>query len=223
MGFQLHEYNDLVKEFEQGVNNFQGGHKAVKVDELPQPRKHQVLLLQASIKLLNESNSPLEKKAHTLTGIMLLTKIIIENSYLMNTPENSTFYRLLTMVIGLSEENILLPEDIYSLINDALHFIEETTCRDGSTREALKEVHPFTGIPELSLKEYWIQGSKALCKANLDRWEGAEDRLEKEKKKREEEQKPQKPFFLHKWFQKSDNESDDENFQNENSLSNAPQ
>ncbi|KTD20570.1 Dot/Icm T4SS effector [Legionella lansingensis] len=202
MGFDLKAYSELKSEFRENVLTLKGSHKAATEEELPQPRRHQVLLLQKTISLLDSSGKTTEEKSRILSGMMYLTAVVIEKSYSLRSAENSTFYRMLFNNVGVSEDNKLDSEDICNLLESSMKFLVENTCRQGKTRNGLLHEHPFSKIAELSLSDYWSKGSDAVAEQRKACWTRNDVRLakeiheEKERKRKEEERLHPKASLL---------------------------
>lgn len=168
MTFTLRTYNDLIKNFECNLLYFCEYHHVASVNALSQPRKHQILFLQKTIELLNHSNDEVNK-AKILTGMMLLTNLVIEKSYsnsMFSATAKSTLHRLLSINIGVSEANTIQHEDKFVFIDSAIKFITKQIFNDGLMQQGLLQNHPFSNITELKLEEYWDIGVFAVAGAS---------------------------------------------------------
>lgn len=227
MGFELKAFSLLVSEFNEKLPSLQGSHRAVIPQELPQPRQHQVLLLQKIMELLSGPAKHDEEKlshpklddeksrARILSGVMFLTWVIIRNSYSASDPSKSSLFRILTQTIGITEDNKLEHEDACTLVESAMNFLIKHACRSGKTREGIDLNNPFSSIPGLDLQDYLRVGTLYVATTRNEIWERLFSQWQKdvtavkEQERREKERLMPSSGLFSGWFGTTKKKEDD--------------
>ncbi|CDZ76883.1 hypothetical protein BN59_01162 [Legionella massiliensis] len=183
MKFKVRPYEEVVGSnvtedgFKDIIATLRGKHDAVVVNELNQPRRHQVQLIQKTQDLIVEH----ENRDNIITAMLLLEMCIIAKSYGESIfdavkPNSATingsymlesgsnYFRGMLRVIGVTEDNPLEPEDVEELLTIARKFITYNICVNGDSAQGFKykdetqkgkeEDHPFAEIAALDITEY---------------------------------------------------------------------
>lgn len=158
MGFKIKAYDKLTIALDKQVDALRGKHNAPSQDKLSQPRKHQVEVLAAAVAQLEVSTLSIEERAKVLSGMMLIFRKTIKDTYIIRSPENSIFYGALGDMIGISKDNVLDSNTASLMLGEAMKFVASHVFRDGNTTKPLREVHLFSKIDQFDFQAFWDKG-----------------------------------------------------------------
>lgn len=194
MGFTVKSYDVLKDEFENGVKELMGYHRVDKEEKLPAERQKEIQFLRASLNKLDES--PGKNSAKTFTGLAYLFKEIIADTYTYRSPDNSKFHGILTRIIGVTEENKLEGEDIFSLSAAAMKFVSDQIFTAEHSKKVMLEDTIYSEIDGYgvstdkkleSLDVLWQKGNAILTAAKNSVFDHCAGELKKAVKERNKE------------------------------------
>ena len=178
MSFQLKSYGELLKEYDIQRQSLLSKHK-VKIDEeLPEPRRHQILFINTLINLLNETKQfgniqgelpILSKKAQILSGALLVIQDEIASkeykekqkdmvgliTISFSSKKNAYLYNSLTEVLGVTATNPLDPASKSRMINSVWKFFGQNVFENGNTTKEVLRNNPFSSNESFSIDDFW--------------------------------------------------------------------
>ena len=163
--FKFSEYTQMKQDFQSQIKkllivNNKYKVENFKVEDLEEPRRHQVLFLEKCIVLLEEYK-PKDKpddialKAKILTGCMYVIYDEIKSTYRLTDPLlHSGLYGGLQVTMGITLSNTLdwlSQRSILDLLDQfMIHYIHV----DGKLRNDLRTNHPFANISNFDLNSF---------------------------------------------------------------------
>lgn len=128
------------------------------VKEVSEERQPQVLTLLTTISLLDNSSKPTEEKARVLNAIAYYIRDQIAATYKYTSPENSDFYKSLTISLELTKDNNPNREDLADMYSTLEKFLRSHVYNKGDPRKGYLEQQPFSfkNHSSASLKKYSV-------------------------------------------------------------------
>ncbi len=180
MGFNVKSFENLKTAFDTTVKQLLEKHSIDDVDKLSEERKGQVKFLSTAISYLEKSTLTSENRARVLTGLMIVIREVINNSYTLS-PEKSGLYRLLPDAMGISKDHAMSSKDRANLAEKARSFITTQVFTDIHLKE-MRIDHTFSNINGFGLRtesgiealdKIWKTANELAFKGNNDSFDHA--------------------------------------------------
>ncbi|HAT1658172.1 TPA: Dot/Icm T4SS effector Lem14 [Legionella pneumophila] len=113
------------------------------VKEVSRERQPQVLVLLKTIELLDNSSKEPEDKARVLNALAYYIRDQIAATYKYTSPDNSDFYKSLTISLDLNKDNNPNREDLADMYGALEKFLRSHVYKNSDPRKGYLDKQPF--------------------------------------------------------------------------------
>lgn len=204
MGFTMKSYQDMKDIFAVRVVALRTAHHAETVNDLPQPRRSQVLFINKAIEIIDASKLKEDGRARAFAGVLRLIGHQIDNTYSggeKSANKRSKLKQGINETLGVTRDNVMDPHSEGLFMNAALTFISKVIFKDGlvvnkdGQPNPLLERHAFSDIESLDCKAIYNLGVDVVSAAKKAVLSQGDEALQKDIKARNAAENKGRGFF----------------------------